>query len=427
MPIFGFPSGGINRVTGTKKLPFNQTEPYKLFIDINSCFATIEQQYNPKLRGKPIAIAAYTGPTGCVIAASVEAKKLGIKTGFRVKEAQKICPNIIIMEPNPFRYRAVHKKLKELLYTYTPKIIPKSIDEFCIDIEKTPAEKVGAVKTALAIKRDIKTKVGDWITVSIGIGPNEFLAKTASNLEKPDGLRVIDKSNFQQVFSKLKLTDLCGIKSANASRLAAKKIFTVLNFYNANIKELCTAFGSIDGYYWHMRIHGWDMATSSQPQEIKKSFGNSFALPGKLQKKEDLAPVLYELVEKTATRLRREGYKAKSFSLNINYRDGTLWKDHKNTGKYTDETAEIYRLMFKLLAKCPHEKPIRVLAETCFKVAKTSQKQLGLFESTSTAEKRDALYDAIDKINLKHGDMTIKPAELLKAKNFAKDRIAFGK
>ncbi len=322
----------------------------------------MEQQYNPSLRGRPLAIAAYTGPTGTIIASSIEAKKLGIKTGMRVNEAKKIAPKIAILPPDPPKYRTVHKNLKTVLTTYTPLVTPHSIDEFCIDIAKTPSARIGAQETALKIKADIKAKVGDWITVSIGIAPNTFLAKTASNLQKPDGLRTIDSTNFLEVFADLNLTDLCGIKSGNASRLATGGIFTVLDFYHATIQKLCRAFGSIEGYYWHLKIHGWDLENSALSgfskdgagslrkgilEPKKKSFGNSFAIPGKMTKKSDLAPVLYKLVEKTAIRLRREGYKAKKFSLNILYRDGTRWKDHKSLDKYVDGTLEIYRILFK--------------------------------------------------------------------------------
>ena len=420
--------------TGTKSLPFNSAQPLTLFIDINSCFATVEQQYNPSLRGKPLAIAAYTGSTGTIVAASIEAKKLGIKTGMHVNEAQKIFPKIIVLEPDPPKYRAVHKKLKSLLYEITPKIKPLSIDEFSIDIERTPAQQKGAVATALQIKSDIKAKVGDWITVSIGIAPNIFLAKTASNLEKPDGLQTIDSTNYLQVFSKLSLTDLCGIKSGNASRLAAQGIFTVLDFYHADIPVLRRAFGSIEGYYWHLKLHGWDVEkitggekfNAYNSNEVKKSFGNSYAIPGNVGKKEDLAPILYKLVEKTATRLRQEGYKAKSFSINILYRDGTRWKCHKNIEKYINLSGEIYRIMYKLLLKAPEQKPVRILAETCFRVAKTDKQQLGLFDGVKS-DKEEILSKAMDSVNKKFGDFTLKPAKLLKAKSAAPDRIGFGK
>lgn len=418
MQSFGFPS----YITGINRVPFNPAHPYKLFIDINSCFATVEQQYNPKLRGKPIAIAAYTGPSGCIIAPSIEAKKIGIKTGMRVKDAYDICPKIIVMEPDAPKYRVVHRKIREVLETYTPKIVPKSIDEFAIDIEKTPAQRKGSITTAKSIKQDIRNRVGEWITVSIGIAPNIFLAKTASDLEKPDGLQIINAENHRKIFAQMELTDLKGIKSGNASRLATKQIFTVLDLYTANVETLKSAFGSIAGYYWHLRIRGWEI-DNNEP-ETKKSMGNSYAIPRGVSKKENLAPTLYRLTEKTASRLRKEGYKAKGFSLIISYKDGTCWKDYKVAAKYMDETRTIYKILYRLLNKCPHERPIRILAETCFYLQKTSKKQLELFSDT---QRQERLLRAVDKINAKFGDFTLTWAEMLKAKEAAPDRIGFGK
>jgi len=420
-------------IIGTKSLPFNPNSPLTLFIDINSCFATVEQQYNPSLRGNPVAIAAYTGPTGTIVASSIEAKKLGIKTGMRVAEAQKIYPKIVVLKPDPPKYRTVHKKLKNLLYEFSPKVTPHSIDEFSLDIEKTPAQQKGAIATALKIKSQIKERIGEWITVSIGIAPNIFLAKTASNLEKPNGLQTIDSNNFLQVFSKLTLTELCGIKAGNASRLATQGVFTVLDFYHADIPKLCKAFGSIEGYYWHLKLHGWDVEkigggesffNGFAKEKIKKSFGNSYAIPGNIAKKEDLAPILYKLVEKTATRLRQDGYKAKSFSVSILYKDGTYWKGHKNLEKYTNISGETYKIMFRLLLKAPEQKPVRILAESCFRVVKTNKQQLGLFDGVKN-EKEEILAKVMDSVNKKFGDFTLKPAELLKAKSAAPDRIGF--
>lgn len=419
MDSFGFPS----YITGLKEVPFNKENPYKLFIDINSCFATIEQQHNPKLRDRPIAIAAYTGPSGCIIAPSIEAKRLGIRTGMRVYEAKKIYPKIIVMEPDAPKYRKTHKKIKKLLNSYTPNVIPKSIDEFVIDIEKTPAQREGSIQTALNIKENIKDKIGEWITVSIGISTNIFLSKTASDLEKPDGLQIINYENHLKVFSNLKLTDLKGIKSGNASRLATQSIFSVLDLYKANIETLCTAFNSIAGYYWHLRIKGYEIDNNSS--EKKKSIGNSYAVPGSIKQINKLAPILYKLVEKTTSRMRKNSYKARGFGLNLKYRDGTFWKTHKVIEKHIDGTQEIYKIFLRLLKNCPKEKPVRIIAETCFYLVQSNKKQLGLFNCEEKKEK-DKLQKTIDEINEKFGDLTIKPGEILKAEDAAPDRIGFG-
>jgi len=202
-----------------------------MHIDLNSCFATIEQQANPLLRGKPIAVAAYTTPSGCIIAPSVEAKRLGIKVGMRVKDGKLIYPQLIVLPPDPWKYRNVHLALRKLLNQYTDLVVPKSIDEFVLNLEGYPAFKKGMMNVGKEIKERIKKEIGDWLTVSVGIGPNRFLAKTACGLHKPDGLDEINKDNFKEIYSGLMLTDLCGIKKKNAIRLNNCGIFTVLDFY----------------------------------------------------------------------------------------------------------------------------------------------------------------------------------------------------
>ena len=141
---------------------FNQEEPKKMLLDINSCFATIEQQANPLLRGKEVVVAAYENGGGCILAASKEAKKLGIKTGWRVGEAKKICPNIVVLTPDVEKYRFVNRGLKKILLEFCPKVQSKSIDEFAMDFTGVNGN---LKEIALEIKKEIKEKLGEWITV----------------------------------------------------------------------------------------------------------------------------------------------------------------------------------------------------------------------------------------------------------------------
>lgn len=241
------------------KLDFNRRPSSVMHIDLNSCFASIEQQANPLLRNKPIAVAAYDTPNGCILAASIEAKRLGIKVGLRVKEGRLLCPGLIVRSPDSDKYRAVHLALKKLLSEYTPKLTPKSIDEFVLDFSGTPAFQRGMFVVGREIKDRIKSEIGDYLTVSIGLGPNRFLAKTASNLHKPDGLDEINKENFIKIYKSLGLMDLNGIDRQNTIRLNTVGIYTVMDFFNADIPLLHCAFKSILGYYWFLRLRGWEI------------------------------------------------------------------------------------------------------------------------------------------------------------------------
>ena len=294
------------------ELPFNRKPATIIHLDLNSCFASVEQQANPLLRGKPVAVAAYDTPLGCIIAPSVEAKATGVKLGMRVKEGRVICPELIVLKPDPDKYRYVHRQLKKLLEKYTSEVVPKSIDEFRLNLEGFPCFKKGMMAVGQEIKEKIKAEVGDWLRVSVGIGPNWFLAKTASNLKKPDGLEEINYQNFETVYPKLALTDLCGIKRANMTRLNAAGIYTVMDFYRASVQTLRSAFESVLGYYWYLRLRGWEIDDVVSEQ---KSFGAMYSLPQAAVSLAELGPILNKLTSKTAGRMRKAGFRAGGIHL----------------------------------------------------------------------------------------------------------------
>lgn len=401
-------------------LSFNPKLSTIMHMDLNSCFATIEQQANPHLRGKPVVVAAYTTPSGCIVAPSVEAKRLGIKVGMRVKEGKLLCPDLIVLAPDPWKYRNVHMSLRRIVSEYTSNFSPKSIDEFVLNMEGYPVYRKGMLKLAREIKRRIKAEVGDWLTVSVGIAPNRFLAKTGASLHKPDGLDEINKDNYADVYSKLSLTDLCGIKERNAIRLNNMGIYGVLDFYNAPLWKLKAAFSSILGYYWYLRLRGWEI---DDVEFARRSYGNSFALPKPLQTVEELSPVLSKLVEKMGARLRHAGYKAKGVHLSLGYRDWSFWHKGAITSKVLFDSRDIYKEAFRLLCRAPYTKPVRQLAVSCFNLLKHSELQMELFEDVVKKEK---IVEAVDKVNERWGHFVITPARMLETGGVVIDRIAFG-
>ena len=402
------------------ELPFNPKISTIMHLDLNSCFATVEQQANPKLRGKPIAVAAYTTPSGCIIAPSVEAKGLGIKVGMRVKDGKMLYPNLIVLPPDPMKYRTVHLKLKEVLASYTDNLTPKSIDEFVLNLEGAPAFSKGMWEVAGEIKRRIKCEIGEWLTISVGIAPNRFLAKTGAGLHKPDGLDEINQSNYQKIYSQLSLVDLCGIKLKNTVRLNNLGIYTVLDFYHAPIWKLKAAFESVLGYYWYLRLHGWEI---DDVEFSRQSFGNSFALPKPLSTAEDLAPILQKLTEKTGMRMRKAYYKARGVHLSIVYRDWDYWHKGISFTDYIFDSRDIYKTAFRLLMSSPYQKPVRELAVSVFNLQRSKNTQMGLFEDII---KKENLVKALDNINEKWGNFVITPGRMLGTKEVVVDRVAFG-
>lgn len=401
------------------KLTFNPASPTVMHLDLNSCFASIEQQANPLLRGKPIAVAAYVSPGGCILAASVEAKTYGVKTGLCVKEGKVLCPRLIVLPSDPDKYRQVHLKFRKLLSDYTTQVVPKSIDEFVLDLSDFVNSGISLETVAKQIKQRITNEIGDWLTISVGLAPNRFLAKTAAGLHKPNGLDTIDKNNYQNIYENLALTDLCGISLANTARLNRVGVRSVAQFARADIQTLHSAFGSIAGYYWYLRLHGWEI---DAVEFGRKSFGNSYALPKPLATEADLTPILAKLVEKTSYRLRRGGYTACGVHLGLVYRDGTYW--HKGlTVPEIFAGNDVYSYIRQLLQSCREVKPVRNLAVSCFNLRKQGSTQLVLFENIL---KKKKLVAAVDKIKRRYGQYAIASALMLSAKKNVPDRIAFG-
>ncbi len=401
-------------------MDFNQNPPTIMHVDLNSCFATIEQQANPFLRGLPIAVAAYPTPSGCILAPSIEAKKLGVKVGMRVKDGQKICPNLKILGPDPNKYRYIHLKLRKLLLEYSSDVIAKSIDEFAINFSGYSGLNRGLKNVATEIKHRIKATIGDWLTVSIGIGPNRFLAKMGAGLKKPDGLNEINSTNFRKIYKRLTLMDITGIKKANTVRLNSAGIYTVLDFYHAPITQLRSAFHSVNGYYWFLRLHGWEV---DDIDTGRKSFGNMFSLPQSLSTPQELAPILSKLIEKCSFRMRLAGFSAYGVHLALLYRDHTFWHQSHRNPRLLSSAHDIYRRAFFLLTSTPTKKPVATVSVTVFDLAKVNSFQLDLF---SDVVKKNRLVNTIDTINRKWGNFVITPALMLTAKNLAPDRISFG-
>ncbi len=394
-------------------MEFNRNLPRIVHLDINSCFATVEQQANPLLRDKPVVVAAYTTNSGCVLAASVTAKKLGIKTGMRVMDARLIYPKVVVLPPDPPKYRFIHNKIKNILKDYSTRVIPKSIDEFVFETVSLKPQEV-----SLEIKRRIREEVGEYITVSIGISTNRYLAKVASNLQKPDGLSEINGDNIKEIFSKLKLTDLTGIKKGNSKRLNLFGIKTAMDFLEAPVPKLKLAFGGIGGLYWYLRLHGMEIDDFKSKRGM---YGNSFAPPP--NKANQTLPILSKLSEKTGLRLRNANLKASGVHLFLQDRDGNSWHMGKKLNRDIFNSNDIYKEMNNLLSISPIKDNLRHVAISTFNLKPKNSLQLEIF---SNVLKKDKLTNSLDFINTKYGDYTIYPARMINTKDIVKDRIAFG-
>jgi len=413
-----------NQTQNPTVLGFNPTSPTVMHIDLNSCFATIEQQANPLLRHKPVAVAAYDSPNGCILAASYEAKRWGVQgveTGMRVKDGKKLCPELIVLPPDPWKYRNVHLSFRKLLVSYTTNFHAKSIDEFVMQLSGSPSlQKNSMQEIGKEIKTRIAEEIGDYLKVSIGISTNRFLAKTASNLEKPNGLSFIIRENHEDIFRQKHVTFLCGIKKNNARRLGSVGIQTIYDFYNADLWKLKAAFHSVNSYYWYLRLRGWEI---DETPFGRKTYGNSYSLPQPFATPEELAPILSKLITKTTTRMRNAGFGARGVHVAIQYRDRNYWHMGQSFPRVLFETNDVYKEAFRILCMSPYRSPVRNLAISCYDLVKIDTLQLELF---SDILRRDRSTKAMDLVNTKYGEFSLTSGRMIDTGKFVPDRIAFG-
>lgn len=400
---------------------FNKAPPNLMHIDINSCFATVEQQYNKNLRYKPVVVAPNYGDHGAIVAASREAKPLGIKTGMKIFEAKRICPNLVVLPPHFEKYQKVHNDLKKLLQSYSSIVIPKSIDEFVVDLNQSPQIfSMSNIEISEEIKRRICSEVGEWITVSIGLGPNRFLAKTGAGIKKPDGLDVISHENYMVIYKSLKLTDLCGINTGNLLRLNKIGVHTVESFYYTGFHKLSSAFKSLGAYNWYMKLRGWEV---DDYETNRSTMSHSYILRENIDKFESLKPIISKLSVELGERLKFNKLISQGISIFILFNDRTYIKDSKIVEEGIFDGVEIYKIIIKLIY--PHKKEARVkkIDITCFNLKEKSLLQLELFDNTLT---RMSLSDSVEEINEKFGQNKIIPAIIHgKIESYVKDTSAF--
>ncbi len=388
-----------------------------MHIDLNSCFATIEQQANPAYRGLPLVVAAYTTDRGCILAASVEAKRLGIKTGMYVGDGKRLAPKLIVLPSDPPKYRFVNRKLFTLLSEYSSLVEIKSIDEMVVKMHTAS----GILNTAKEIKKRIQDEIGEWLTVSIGISTNRYLAKIASNLHKPDGLDVIDAENIERTLGTLYLEDLTGIKEGYGTRLRRHGIDSPLTMYWASDTTLAAAFGSKIGYDWWRMLHGWE--THLYDRSETKSIGHSYALPkAYLTSDARLHQILSQLVEKMGRRLREGHNSAGGIRIATVFSDHTYWNHGEKISHPLCVSRDLYGASLAILLKAP-KKPVKLLAVSSYFLSGQDQKQLDLFESV---DRKQALTQALDAIADRWGEFTVVPARMLGMEHRVLDRIAFG-
>lgn len=373
-----------------------------LYIDFDSYFASVEQQLRPQLRGKPVAVLPVITDTTCCIAASYEAKGFGIKTGTLVREAKRLCPELQLVEARPAVYVNYHQQLVKTVEScaHVEKVL--SIDEMYCELLGLDQRPDQALKLARQIKNTIAGEVGAELRCSIGIAPNVFLAKTASDLQKPDGLTAIEEKDLPDCLFSLKLRDLCGIGANMEKRLDALGIRSVEALCKAGKAVLRRAWGGIGGERMHARLRGeW---VTDLPSD-RASVGHSHVLPPASRSHRTAYSVLHHLLQKAAMRLRNYGLIAGALQVQVKWVSGSSWKNHVRFDP-TQDTLRLLNALKILWAGYPAElKAVPLMVSiTLYELDEQLNQSRSLFDNI---EARNKLNATIDRLNLHYGKNTV--------------------
>ncbi len=389
-----------------------------LFLDMNAFFASVEQQERPELRGRPVAVVPMLADTTCCIAASYEAKAYGVKTGTAVAEAKRLCPQIRLIEAKHGPYREYHRAIVEVVETCLPDPKVLSVDEMVCRLWANEAHLADALRLGEHVKTQIKSRVGEWLQCSVGLGVSPFLAKVAAEMQKPNGLSVLDDEDLPHKLFGLKLRDFPGIGARMETRFHEAGVHTTEQMYALSCDRMRQLWGGVLGERWWRVLRGEDVAL---PSSARRSLGHSHVLPPDLRSPRGAAAVARRLLEKAAERLRFNGFHARGLSVYVRSEDGREWSRKARFAPCRDT----WMLMGLLRSLCEHPfLVVRQIGIVLYDLLPDAAVTPSLFGDRDHFA-RAAL--AVDALNQRFGRGTVTMAGVLPAAHTAEDRIAFAK
>jgi DNA polymerase-4 len=389
-----------------------------LFLDMNSFYASVEQQERPELRGRPVGVAPVMADSSCCISASYEAKAFGIRTLTTVGDAKRLYPGVAIVQARPRLYVQYHERIIEAVDTVLPIEAVCSIDEMCCRLVGAERARERALELGRRVKQAIHTRIGPHVHCSVGIAPNRFLAKVATELQKPDGLVVIEQRDLPAVLFTLQLSDLPGIGKAMLARLHKKGIRTIEQLCAQTEPSMARIWNSVIGTRWHHWLRGHE---PHEPPVHRRTIGHEHVLPPDLRHDDAARAVLMRLVLKAAMRLRHEGYWARRLAVKVRYLDGGAWRRYAALGWCAD-SAGMISAVAGLWEQRPRGTAPFVVGVTLDKLALAACAPLPLFPAEQRRLRASA---AMDAVNQRFGRQTIYAGCAHAAVDEAPLRIAF--
>lgn len=407
-----------------------------LFLDLNSYFASVEQQCNPELRNKPIAVVPLETDSTCAIAASYEAKAFGIKTGTPIYEAKRKCPELICILANHEHYVDFHHQIIEEIEHHIPVTEVASIDEVACELDKTERTPQEAIKLAKRIKHGIHQNVGEAIHCSIGIAPNRFLAKIGTELQKPNGLSVIEPHEIPYKILQLSFEDIPGIGYNMQQRLHRNGVYSLTDLYQLSPKHMRAIWHSVAGERLWYQLRGVEIEPKATQ---RRTVGHSHVLSPENRPVERAKMVGKRMLLKAASRLRRLGYQAKSMTVSIRLENRKRIAADINFESMSDsqKLSRQWLVGWNKLTQQPdftcintHNR-IKKIAITLHHLQDATQAPDDLFTYTQNHDKElrnNKLSDAMDELNTKYGRNTVTTADTLGDANVVTGtKIAFSR
>jgi DNA polymerase-4 len=394
-----------------------------LTIDFNSFFASVEQQERPELRGKPVGVVPVLAETTGCIAVSLEAKAAGLQRNARVADARRVCPGLMVVEARPELYIQYHRRLVDVIAAHVAETEVQSIDEVTAKLHSF-LDRAQAEKLARAIKADIARAVGPLLRSSIGIAPTWLLAKVASDMQKPDGLVILEDADVPAKILHLKPGDIAGIGPNIQRRLEEHGITTMAQLFAAKKAEFRGIWGGVRGEQIWLLLHGEDLPYFEH--EAGRTIGHGNVLPPEKRNHTAALAVLHRLLQKAAMRLRHSRLYASVLSVSVDYTDETSWaaelrlSETQDTLRLTHALNDLWR---RLPADRARRKPLRVGVHLSGLIDLKLHTPDLFEEHTETA--RGKLFAAVDHLNKVLGKNTVYLGGAHGATQDAPMRIAF--
>lgn len=395
-----------------------------LVVDFNSFFASVEQQERPELRGRPVAIVpVMTEHTGC-IAISIEAKQRGLTRNLPVQEAREKVPDLILVESRPETYITYHQRLVQVIESCLPIEHVGSIDEVTCRLTGSHAQPAKAVAVAKRIKQAVRREVGDGLRCSIGLAPNWLLAKVASDMQKPDGLVVLDDADLPEKLFVLAPGDIAGIGPGLQQRLLARGVTTLEQLFALNMRQWRGIWGSVRGEQMWRLLHAEDLPMFEQQSE--QTIGHGHVLPPPLRSDASAFAVLHRLLQKAAMRLRDGGLYAARLQVSVSYDAEEHWADEIRFNETQDTlrlTQALNQMWQRRPARWKRRRPLKV-GVRLLDLLRSEAHTPDLF-SAGEEESHGRLLNAVDQLNKTFGKNSVYFGSALGATGYAPMRIAF--